>query len=158
MNNISKSSSNKGASRGPPSPLPPYTPEELRTAAHRADFAVIVDNAETQGYALQQLMLMDLPLLVVVLSERQLRYVVPYFDHRCGSVATATSGVAAVKDFLDRLPSFRPREAMLEMVSPQASVGCFVRRFCGLLGRGPVVEARDSVPSVVPPAGKLART
>ena len=111
-----------------------YQNEDLRAAAAQADFALIVDGTETQGYAVQSIMSMDVPVFLVGNSVAHVHLMAPYFDRqRSGAFATLqTKDSDVLAHFLGRLPAFRPREVMVERVGFEAAVECVHRALCRL--------------------------
>ena len=112
-----------------------YSNKDLQSAAVSADFAVIVDGTETQGYALQSIMAADVPVFLIGNNLGHVYQMAPYFDKvRSGAFATLqTDSSLVLKHFLARLPEFRPREVMIERVGFNASVSCIHRILCELM-------------------------
>eukprot|EP00922_Rhytidocystis_sp_ex-Travisia-forbesii_P055199 GHVS01081747.1.p1 GENE.GHVS01081747.1~~GHVS01081747.1.p1 ORF type:complete len:550 (-),score=107.13 GHVS01081747.1:230-1645(-) len=66
-----------------------YTTQEgFKDAACNSDFIIITDYTETQGYAMQELMSLGVPLFVIQSGDgmEQPRYSVPYFSEECGVI------------------------------------------------------------------------
>lgn len=106
-----------------------YTPEVFKQSCDFADFAILLDNTESQGIAVMEMMSMNLPMLVfdkkewVYEHDQNIRWPstsVPYFDKRCGMISEFNVRIAKlqtdIKDFVDACKSgeYNPREYMLE--------------------------------------------
>jgi hypothetical protein len=63
-----------------------YTQEDFARAICPADFVIISDSTETQGYAESEIMSLDVPLFFVDsgLDENRVAMTVPYFCDECG--------------------------------------------------------------------------
>lgn len=119
-----------------------YTEQEYREALARAAFVVWHGRNETQGFALQEALSCDVPVLVCnewfdFDAERAARFgtrpgrrlleCAPYFDHRCGLRIDSLDKLSeAVPEMLDRLPEFRPREYVLENLTLEKCARAFV--------------------------------
>lgn len=111
-----------------------YDNGKLYQVGRESDFALVIDGTETQGYALQSIMSMDVPIFLMINSVGQLNLVAPFFDKTfSGSFATKqTSNNDVFKMFLTKLTFFQSRRIMIESVSYNASIQCIIKLLCNL--------------------------
>jgi len=115
-----------------------YKEEDLRHTAQNSQFAIIIDGSESQGYALEQLMSCDVPLLVWdiktmfdnynnndALSLRHTNFKlkatsVPYWKDTCGEIAYTKEEVCTkILVLLNNINTYRPREYIIQTLSPE---------------------------------------
>lgn len=112
-----------------------YTPEQLYEVCENSSFCVLLDNTESQGIAVMQILSMNVPMFV--LDKRLWEYngntapatSVPYFDQRCGSVVSNHLSKDVVADFFLRLPTFNPRQYILEHHTLVQAAGRYMECF-----------------------------
>jgi hypothetical protein len=98
-----------------------YQEEELKSLCYRSKFCVVLDNTESQGIALMEIMSMNLPCFVFDYpkwnapdtNQEYKATTVPYFNKDCGMVSVGISQVL-FNTFLESLNSFHPREYILK--------------------------------------------
>ena len=90
-----------------------YTPEMLRQAARSSRFCIVLNNTETQGLAMLEIMSCDCPLFVVDCTTyrdtTQGASSAPCWDAACGKKASWGHLHEEFAAFLSNLPSYRPR-------------------------------------------------
>jgi hypothetical protein len=115
-----------------------YIEDDLRYAAQNSQFAIIIDGSESQGYAIEQIMSCDVPLLVWDVKSMFDNYnnsdamsvrhtnlklkatSVPYWDNNCGQLAyTKEDLYSKLELLLNTLDSYSPREYIVNALSPE---------------------------------------
>ena len=114
---------------------------QFRQACAQARCMVFICEHETQGLAYQEAMSAGVPILAW--DEGQLAAPrdreqapdglvvssVPYFDERCGMRAKAADLLASFDPFYDALPTYRPRDYVLENLSLAAGARRYLELF-----------------------------
>jgi glycosyltransferase involved in cell wall biosynthesis len=100
-----------------------YNEEQFIETISRSRYGIILDNTESQGVAIEEMMSCNLPLLVWDVThwcDRGPQHKVeatciPYFDDRCGVSFTNWSDIeTSYTNFINSLNTFNPREYILE--------------------------------------------
>ena len=108
-----------------------YNEKDFRSLANKAKFCFVLDNTESQGLALQELMSLGVPLLVwdtTLWDHMGDRYIVPattvpYWDSRCGEKFYEKKELEKVfNKFYNNLYSYKPKEFIKETLSYKKSV------------------------------------
>jgi hypothetical protein len=109
-----------------------YSPEMLLEAARKSRFCIMLDRTETQGLASLEIMACNCPLFVLDWTEHTYENKeqvynyggassVPCMDHRCGMKSSWKTLEQDFPAFLKQLPTYTPRDYVLESYSFEAS-------------------------------------
>ena len=106
-----------------------YDADMLREAAASSRFCIVIDNPETQGLAFLEIMSCDCPLFVLDATHYQgtklamggATSVTCWDPTRCGKKSSREKLEADFPAFLAALPTYRPREFVVERHSYKAS-------------------------------------
>lgn len=106
-----------------------YDAAMLRHAAASSRFCIMIDNPETQGLAALEIMACDCPLFVLdathfqgaALAMEGATSVTCWDPARCGKKSSRTTLEADFPVFLASLPTYRPREFVVERYSYKAA-------------------------------------
>lgn len=120
----------------------PYTDEQLKISCQDAQFAIIIDASESQGFALEQIMSCDVPLLVwdvttmyqfygVHLPNAQLKATsIPYWDISCGEVFYNQDNFNSTLELLlSKLTEYKPRDYIIKTLSPKQCMEYLLNEF-----------------------------
>ena len=108
-----------------------YTQQNFRDALSSVRFCVIIDNTESQGIAIQEMMYANKPLFVwdqPVWDHLGEQYkidatTVPYWDDMCGEKTTERSELSNLLDkFLSKRTSYTPAEYIDRELSPEKTI------------------------------------
>lgn len=102
-----------------------YSEEEYLAYLKQSKYGIWVDAHESQGFALEEALSCNVPLLVWSVSSLNQEYganypdvpatTIPYWDERCGEVFYKQSEFPkAFTQFLEKLDTYKPREYILE--------------------------------------------
>ena len=103
-----------------------YNEQQFIETISRSRYGIVLDNTESQGVAIEEMMSCNLPLLVWDVThwvDRGEEYEVeatsiPYWDERCGLSFTNSEEIETIYDkFINDLKIFKPREYILENLS-----------------------------------------
>jgi hypothetical protein len=105
-----------------------YNEEDYINCLHNAKFGVWVGRHESQGFALEEALSCNVPLLVWDVTSMNQEYgynypdipatCIPYWDNRCGEFFTNSNELETVfNKFIDNLYNYKPREYILENLS-----------------------------------------
>lgn len=105
-----------------------YDESEYIDYLHESKFGFWLDAHESQGFALEEALSCNVPLLVwdvVSMNQEYGSYLgdvpattIPYWDHRCGESFINLNNFAIIFDkFINNLNSYKPREYILENLS-----------------------------------------
>ena len=115
-----------------------YTQDNFRRALASSKFCVIIDNTESQGIAIQEMMGAGKPLFVwdtPVWDHMGLEYIVPassvpYWDAMCGEKVIEKDDLDLSLDrFLDRITTYTPKDFVKRELSPEATVKILTNHF-----------------------------
>ena len=115
-----------------------YTQDNFRQALSSVKFCVIIDNTESQGIAIQEMMAAGKPLFVwdtPVWDHMGQEYAVPassvpYWSYECGErLVDKDSLDLALDHFLGRLTTYTPRAYVDRELSPEATVKILTDHF-----------------------------
>ena len=115
-----------------------YTQDNFRRALASVKFCVIIDNTESQGIAIQEMMGAGKPLFVwdtPVWDHMGLEYIVPassvpYWDAMCGEKVIEKDDLDLSLDrFLGRMQEYEPKDFIDRELSPQATVKILTNHF-----------------------------
>jgi hypothetical protein len=106
-----------------------YDADMLRDAAASSRFCILIDNPETQGLAALEIMACDCPLFVLDATHFQSKTlamggatsVTCWDPKRCGKKSSREAMETDFPAFLAALPTYRPREFVLERHSYKAA-------------------------------------
>ena len=95
---------------------------------HQSRFGIWVDAHESQGFALQEALACNVPLLVWNITSMKQEYgstydnvratTIPYWDSRCGEVFFSADDLESTfKIFLSKLDQYKPRDFIIENLS-----------------------------------------
>jgi len=108
-----------------------YTQDEFKTALSSCKFCVIIDNTESQGIAIQEMMSVNKPLFVCdknVWDHMGEEYAVPassipYWSPECGEyVESSEEIIETFEKFYSNLDSYTPRDFIQRELSPQKTI------------------------------------
>lgn len=109
-----------------------YNEMDFLSKLKNAKYGIIIDAHESQGFAIQEMLSCDVPLLVWNITNMAQEYgssyrndveatTVPYWDNRCGECFYNKEELELThKKFIDNLNNYRPREFILENLSMEA--------------------------------------
>jgi len=107
-----------------------YNEEEYLKCLQNAKYGIIIDAHESQGFAIEEALSCNVPLLVWNVSfmsqEHDSNYPnipctnIAYWDERCGEYFYKVEEFERTyNEFINKLESYKPREYILENLSPQ---------------------------------------
>lgn len=108
-----------------------YTQQSFREALSSVKFCVIIDNTESQGIAIQEMMAANKPLFVWDqtfwdhMGEQYLCAAssVPYWSSECGEKVTSKDDLeTSLNTFISNFKNYTPRDYVNRELSPQKSV------------------------------------
>jgi glycosyltransferase involved in cell wall biosynthesis len=106
-----------------------YAPQDFNDLISECSYGFLLDNTESQGIAVQEMMSCDLPIFVwdkVLWDHRGEEYAceatsVPYWDHSCGEKVENPSSLSKTPEkfekFLENLNDYSPRKFVKENLS-----------------------------------------
>jgi glycosyltransferase involved in cell wall biosynthesis len=105
-----------------------YSEEEYLTYLQNAKFGIWVDAHESQGFALQEALSCNVPILVWNIKYMNQEFgsnydnipatTIPYWDERCGEYFYEIEELENIYDkFISKLDTYKPREFVLENLS-----------------------------------------
>ena len=108
-----------------------YTETEYLSYLQYSKCGIWVGRHESQGFAVEEALSMNVPLLVWDVKSMNQEYgfnyadipatVIPYWDDRCGEVFYEGSEFESKLElFLSKLETYRPRDYIVEQLSPEA--------------------------------------
>jgi hypothetical protein len=117
-----------------------YDETEYLTYLQQAKFGIWLGRHESQGFALEEALSCNVPLLVWDVSSMNQEIgqnyknipatVIPYWDERCGEYFYKHEEfVEKMRLFLSKLYTYRPRDYVLEHLSPEICENRFVKLF-----------------------------
>ena len=115
-----------------------YTQDNFRQALSSCKFCVIIDNTESQGIAIEEMMAAGKPLFVwdtPVWDHMGQEYAVPassvpYWSYECGEKTADKDALDLSLDhFLSRLLTYTPRDFVTRELSPEATVKILTNHF-----------------------------
>ena len=115
-----------------------YTQDDFKKALASVKFCVIIDNTESQGIAIQEMMMANKPLFVwdtPVWDHMGQEYAVPassvpYWDSMCGEKVSDKNKLESHLDtFLEELYSYTPAKYVNKTLSPKATVKILTDHF-----------------------------
>lgn len=117
-----------------------YREEDYLSTLKKAKFGIVLGRHESQGFAIEEALSCNVPLLVWSVTsmnqETGIDYppvkatTVPYWDERCGEVFTDQEELAPSYDtFISRLEEYKPRDYIIETLSVEPCA----KRFMELL-------------------------
>jgi FkbM family methyltransferase len=113
-----------------------YNEEDLKRVCNESKFCVLLDNTESQGIAVMEILSMNVPILAFDMTvwsnpngDKEQATSIPYFDNRCGAVCPNHVTKEFVDGFLLTLPKFKPREYILENHTLIQAAGRYMRCF-----------------------------
>ena len=117
-----------------------YHEREYQTYLQQCKYGIIIDAHESQGFAIEEALSSDVPLIVWNVTSMNQEYLsnyssipatsIPYWDERCGEFFYNTSEFHNIYNkFINNLPNYRPREYIMEYLSAEPCA----KRFYNLL-------------------------
>jgi glycosyltransferase involved in cell wall biosynthesis len=108
-----------------------YKETDYIKCLQKANYGIWLDAHESQGFALEEALSMNVPLLVWNITSMNQEYggkyqnipatAIPYWDERCGETFTHPSQLEETfVCFVNRLDEYKPREYILENLSVEA--------------------------------------
>lgn len=100
-----------------------YSEEEYLNYLRDSKFGIWIGSTESQGFALEEALSCDVPLLVwnipfFALNQDIPSTTIPYWDNRCGEFFNSISDLNSTFDkFITNLKNYKPREYILENLS-----------------------------------------
>jgi len=105
-----------------------YSEEEYIKYLKESKFGIWLSTHESQGFALEEALSCDVPLLVWNVTSMNQEYqssyenieatTIPYWDHRCGEFFYSIQELEVIFDkFINNLINYKPREYILENIS-----------------------------------------
>jgi hypothetical protein len=115
-----------------------YNEEDYLKCLQNAKYGIIIGRHESQGFAIEEALSCNVPLLVWEVKYMSQEYgynypdipatVIPYWDDRCGEYFYNKEELETTySNFLNKLESYKPREYILENLSPQKCGEIFVK-------------------------------
>lgn len=132
-----------------------YTEEQYRDILHSSKFGIWLGCHESQGFALEECLSTNVPLLVwnvtsmfdeynneggIAYSQELGKYAlratsIPYWDERCGLVFTDKKNfISSLERILHSYQEYRPREYILETLSPIPCVDRLLKKIQAVQG------------------------
>jgi len=107
-----------------------YNENDFLNYLHNTKFGIIIDAHESQGFAIQEILSCNIPLLVwninLLSQEEGSNYdnyyatSIPYWDNRCGEYFyNINEFEEKYKLFINNLEKYKPREFILDTLSPK---------------------------------------
>tara|TARA_Y100001938_G_C8004498_1_gene386584 strand:- start:206 stop:1048 length:843 start_codon:yes stop_codon:yes gene_type:complete len=115
-----------------------YTQEEFKESLSEVKFCIIIDNTESQGIAIQEMMLVNKPLLVwnqTVWDHMGNDYIVegtsiPYWSSECGEYFNNFDEFDKIFNlFLSKLDKYNPKKYADRELSPKKSIDTLLKLF-----------------------------
>ena len=114
-----------------------YDENDYLSFLQKSKFGIILDAHESQGFAIQEAISCDIPLLVwnakSMNQEHGPRYsnipctTIPYWDERCGEYFYNNTELEKIFDlFISKLETYKPREYILENLSVEKCAEIFL--------------------------------
>jgi hypothetical protein len=114
-----------------------YSEEDYLKCLHNAKFGVWIGRHESQGFALEEALSCNVPLLVWNVKSMNQEYgynyqdipatCIPYWDNRCGEFFYSIDELPCVYDkFMNNLVNYKPREYILENISIEKCENKFI--------------------------------
>ena len=105
-----------------------YNEEDFLNYLHECKYGIIIGRHESQGFAIEEMLSCNVPLLIwnvkFMSQEEGCNYpdyeatVIPYWDNRCGEYFyNANEFIYKYNYFINNLENYRPREYILENLS-----------------------------------------
>ena len=95
-----------------------YDNQKLIKAAKKNKFGILLDGSESQGFAIQEIMACNLPLLVWNLEQKHEASSVPYFDNNCGEIVNSYEQlVSNIDKFLSKINLYNPHILIKEKLT-----------------------------------------
>jgi len=107
-----------------------YTEEEFLKCLQNAKYGICIGRHESQGFAIEEALCCNVPLLIWEVKYMSQEYgynypdipatVIPYWDARCGEFFYNKEDLETTYNkFLNKLETYRPRDYVIENLSPQ---------------------------------------
>lgn len=115
-----------------------YTQEEFKQCLGEVKYCIIIDNTESQGIAIQEMMSCNKPLFVwdqTIWNHLGDKYIVPatsvpYWSNECGEIVTSFEEFKIKFDeFQDNLSNYVPRDFVNRELSPQKSIQILMNNY-----------------------------
>tara|TARA_Y100000389_G_scaffold202955_1_gene249875 strand:+ start:902 stop:1777 length:876 start_codon:yes stop_codon:yes gene_type:complete len=115
-----------------------YKEEEYLKCLQNAKFGIIVDAHESQGFAIEEALSCNVPLLVwnvkYMSQEEGANYKdipctnIPYWDKRCGEFFEEKENfIETYNKFINKIKTYKPRDYILENLSPKKCGENFIK-------------------------------
>lgn len=115
-----------------------YKEEDYITCLQNAKYGIIIDAHESQGFAIQEALSLNIPLLVwnvhFMSQEHGANYPdipctnIAYWDERCGEYFYKKEDFEKTYNkFINKLDTYKPREYILENLSPEKCAERFIK-------------------------------
>jgi hypothetical protein len=107
-----------------------YKEEDYLKCLHNAKYGIIIGRHESQGFAIEEALSCNVPLLIWEVKYMSQEYgynypdipatVIPYWDERCGEFFyTAEEFETTYNKFITKLETYNPRQYIMDTLSPQ---------------------------------------
>ena len=104
-----------------------YNEQEYLNYLQESKYGIIVDAHESQGFAIEEALSCNVPLLVWNTQDMSQEYggnydkipctTIPYWDERCGEYFYEHEFIETYDRFIDKLDTYKPREYVLDNLS-----------------------------------------
>jgi glycosyltransferase involved in cell wall biosynthesis len=120
-----------------------YNESDYLTYMQQAKFGVILDASESQGFAIEEALSCNVPLLVwnarYISQGYGSRYAdipcssIPYWDERCGEYFYDLDELdRTYETFINKLDTYRPRDYILDNLTPERCMARFAELFSAI--------------------------
>jgi len=124
-----------------------YTEKQYISTLNRVRFCIWVGSHESQGFALQECLSMNVPIFVWNATNMRDEYsnnnrlfsnysqnlastTVPYWDSRCGKIWDTSKEMSSeLSEFISQLNTYSPRSYVLDNLSDKVCFGNLLRHF-----------------------------
>lgn len=119
-----------------------YNEEDYLKCLHNAKYGIIIGRHESQGFAIEEALSCNVPLLIWEVKYMSQEYgynypdipatIIPYWDDRCGEYFYNKEELETTYNkFITKLETYSPREYIIENLSPQKCGQRFIELITG---------------------------
>lgn len=110
-----------------------YSNNDLINEARKSKFCVLINGSESQGIAVQEILMTNLPIFVWNVKSANLNNIsssAPYFDDRCGMIAgNFNEFINNFDNFVNNLNYYEPRQIILDKMTFEKFVNNLQQNF-----------------------------